>query len=44
MANALFFREILKPLARGLGPIGESAVDAVADALFAPPRDDRRRA
>lgn len=34
VANAVLFREILKPLARGLGPVGESAVDAVADALI----------
>lgn len=34
VAGAVLFREILKPLARGLGPVGEAAVDAVADALF----------
>jgi hypothetical protein len=34
--NAIVFREILKPLAAGLGPLGETAVDAVADRIFAP--------
>jgi hypothetical protein len=34
--DAVVFREILKPLAAGLGPVGETAVDAVADRLFAP--------
>ncbi len=34
LAEAVVFREILKPLARGLGPVGEIAVDGVADALF----------
>lgn len=29
------FREILKPLAQGLGPIGEIAAGNVADTLFA---------
>ena len=33
-AAAVVFREVLKPLARGLGPVGEIAVDSVADALF----------
>ena len=32
--NAMLFREILKPLARGLGPVGEIALGAVADDLF----------
>jgi hypothetical protein len=35
--NAVLFREILKPLAAGLGPIGETAIDAVADRVFVPP-------
>jgi hypothetical protein len=32
---AIVFREVLKPLAAGLGPVGEVAVGAVADRLFA---------
>ncbi len=32
--NAILFREVLKPLAASLGPIGDVAVDAVADAVF----------
>jgi hypothetical protein len=32
--NAVLFREILKPLARGLGPVGEIALGAVADEVF----------
>jgi hypothetical protein len=31
---ALLFREILKPLAAGLGPVGEVALEEVADGLF----------
>jgi hypothetical protein len=31
--NAVLFREILKPLAQGLGPVGEIALGSVADAL-----------
>jgi hypothetical protein len=34
--DAVIFREILKPLAAGLGPVGETAVAAVADRVFAP--------
>ena len=34
VASAVLFREILKPLAHGLGPVGEIALGAVADALF----------
>jgi len=34
IAEAVVFREILKPLTRGLGPVGEIAVESVADALF----------
>ncbi|HEY5349357.1 MAG TPA: hypothetical protein VIJ64_06485 [Candidatus Lustribacter sp.] len=32
--SAIVFREILKPLASGLGPVGEVAIDAVADSTF----------
>ena len=32
--SAVLFREILKPLAEGLGPVGEIALGAVADELF----------
>jgi hypothetical protein len=35
IAESLIFREILKPLAQGLGPVGELAAGNVADALFA---------
>jgi len=35
---AIVFREVLKPLAAGLGPVGEVAVGTVADAIFAPAR------
>jgi hypothetical protein len=34
VAAAILFREILKPLAQGLGPVGEIALGAVADDLF----------
>jgi hypothetical protein len=34
VAAAVLFREILKPLAHGLGPVGEIALGAVADELF----------
>ncbi len=34
VAAAILFREILKPLAEGLGPVGEIALGAVADDLF----------
>jgi hypothetical protein len=34
VASAVLFREILKPLAQGLGPVGEIALGVVADALF----------
>ena len=34
--SAVLFGEILKPLAAGLGPLGERAVESVADRLFAP--------
>ena len=32
--GAVLFREILKPLAAGLGPVGKTAIDSVADDLF----------
>ena len=32
--SAVLFREILKPLANGLGPIGEIALGSVAERLF----------
>jgi hypothetical protein len=32
--SAVLFRAILKPLANGLGPVGEIAIGAVADQLF----------
>ena len=34
VAAAVLFREILEPLANGLGPVGEIALGAVADDLF----------
>jgi hypothetical protein len=34
--QAVLFSEILKPLAKGLGPVGEVAVDTVAQNLFVP--------
>ncbi|MBV8748267.1 MAG: hypothetical protein JO103_00995 [Candidatus Eremiobacteraeota bacterium] len=34
VASAVLFREILKPLAAGLGPVGEIVLGAVADDLF----------
>ena len=34
MTGAVLFREVLKPLAHGLGPVGEIALGAVADELF----------
>ena len=36
--SAILFREILKPLAAGLGPVGETAIGAVADTLFVRPK------
>jgi hypothetical protein len=35
---ALVFREVLKPLASGLGPVGEVAIGSVTDALFVRPK------
>jgi hypothetical protein len=32
--NALLFREILKPLVQGLGPVAEIALGSVADDMF----------
>ena len=34
VVSAVLFREILKPLAQGLGPVGEIALGSVADELF----------
>ena len=34
VVEVLLFREVLKPLASGLGPVGELALDEVADGLF----------
>jgi hypothetical protein len=36
--EAVVFREILKPLAESLGPVGETALDSVADSLFIRPK------
>jgi hypothetical protein len=36
--SAIVFREVLKPLANGLGPVGETAIAAVADTLFTRPK------
>jgi len=36
--NALLFRQILEPLAAGLGPVGEIALGTVADELFVRPK------
>ncbi len=34
VTNAILFREILKPLAQGMGPLAEIALGAVADEVF----------
>jgi hypothetical protein len=36
--EAIVFREILKPLAAGLGPVGEVAIGSVADSIFTRPK------
>jgi hypothetical protein len=36
--EAIVFREILKPLTAGLGPVGEVAIGSVADAIFTRPK------
>lgn len=36
--EAIVFREILKPLAAGLGPVGETAIASVADTMFTRPK------
>jgi hypothetical protein len=36
--EAIVFREVLKPLAAGLGPVGEVALGSFADTLFARPK------
>ena len=39
VAEAVLFREVLKPLSAALGPVGEIVTGTVADRLFAlPPR------
>jgi hypothetical protein len=38
VVDAVLFREILKPIAAGLGPVGETAVAQVADRLARAPR------
>ena len=38
VTNAILFREILKPLAQGLGPLAEIALGAVADEIFVRPK------
>jgi hypothetical protein len=32
--NALLFAQVLKPLAKSLGPFGDCAIDAVAEKIF----------
>ena len=32
--NALLFAQVLKPLAKSLGPFGDGAIDAVVEKLF----------
>jgi hypothetical protein len=34
VVNAVLFREILEPLAQGLGPVGETALGTVVDRMF----------
>jgi hypothetical protein len=36
--QALLFSEILKPLAKGLGPVGDVAIESVVQHLFVPLR------
>ncbi len=36
LLQGVLFSQILKPLAAGLGPVGEVAVDVVAQRLFGP--------
>lgn len=36
--QAVLFSEILKPLAKGLGPVGDIVLDSVAQHIFAPSR------
>lgn len=40
--EAIVFREVLEPLAAGLGPVGDVALGTVADALFARPPERSR--
>jgi len=32
--NALLFAQVLKPLAKSLGPFGDGAIDAIVEKLF----------
>ncbi len=32
--NALLFAQVLKPLAKALGPFGDAAVESVAETMF----------
>ena len=41
VTSAILFREILKPLAAGLGPVAEIALGEVADDLFVRKRHER---
>jgi hypothetical protein len=36
--QAVLFSEILKPLAKGLGPVGDVALESVVQRLFVPSR------
>jgi hypothetical protein len=36
--QAVLFSEILKPLAKGLGPVGDVAIESVVQHLFVPSR------
>jgi len=36
--EAVVFRAILEPLAESIGPVGETALDSVADGLFVRPK------
>jgi hypothetical protein len=41
--EAIVFREILKPLAAGLGPVADVALGSVADTLFTRPKPSPER-
>jgi hypothetical protein len=36
--DAVVFRDVLKPLAAALGPVGETVLDTVVDRLFVRPK------